>query len=79
VFALACRAAVREHRRMNGIPPELRTLIEAAVADGVGMDDIEHDLIDPANLPREDHDAVWLYALARMERPGRRAITIIDG
>ncbi|HVL31688.1 MAG TPA: hypothetical protein VM299_05585 [Solirubrobacteraceae bacterium] len=64
---------------MTTVPPQLRTLIEAAVADGVGMDDIEHELIAPANLPREDHDAVWLYALARIERPPRRAIEIIAG
>ena len=64
---------------MITVPPQLRTLIEAAVADGVGMDDIEHELIAPANLPREDHDAVWLYALARIERPPRRAIEIIAG
>ena len=64
---------------MNGIMLQLRTLIEAAVADGVGMDDIEHDLIDPANLPPEDHDAVWLYALARSDYPHRREITIING
>lgn len=64
---------------MNGIPPQLRTLIEAAVADGVGMDDIEENLIGPANLAREDHDAVWLYAVARSDHPRPRAITIIDG
>jgi hypothetical protein len=65
---------------MNGIPPaQLRGLIEAAVADGDGMDDIEHELISPANLPREDHDAVWLYALARMHHPHPRQITIISG
>ena len=64
---------------MNDIPPQLRTLIEAAVADGLGMDDIEHELISPANLPPEDHDAVWLYALARTDHPVRRRITIISG
>jgi hypothetical protein len=65
---------------MNGIPPaHLRTLIEAAVDQGVGMDDIEHELIDPANLPPEDHDAVWLYALGRMHHPHRREIAIISG
>jgi hypothetical protein len=65
---------------MNGIPPaQLRALIEAAVADGVGMDDIEHELISPANLPPEDHDALWLYALARMHNPHPRHITIISG
>jgi hypothetical protein len=64
---------------MNDIPPQLRILIEAAVADGLGMDDIEHEVIDPANLAPEDHDAVWLYALARLHHPQRRRITIISG
>jgi hypothetical protein len=64
---------------MNGIPPQLRTHIETAVADGVGMDDIEHELINPAQLPPEDHDAVWLYALARSDVPHRRKIAIIAG
>ena len=64
---------------MYDTPPQLRTLIEAAVADGLGMDDIEHELISPANLPPEDHDAVWLYALARLQHPQRRRITIISG
>jgi hypothetical protein len=61
------------------ITPQLRTLIEAAVAEGVGMDDIEHELIEPANLHREDHDAVWLYALGLREHPQRREIPIIAG
>jgi hypothetical protein len=64
---------------MDDIPPQLRTLIEAAVDEGVGMDDIEHELIEPANLPPEDHDAVWLYALGRREHPRRREIPIIAG
>jgi hypothetical protein len=64
---------------MNSTPPQLRTLIEAAVASGVGMDDIEHELIDPMNLATEDHDAVWLYAFAVSGYPHRRQITIIAG
>lgn len=64
---------------MNDIPPQLRTLIEAAVAHGAGMDDIEHELIDPMNLPTEEHDAVWLYAFAVIDRPPRREIKIIAG
>jgi hypothetical protein len=64
---------------MNDIPPQLRILIEAAVADGLGVDDIEHAVIDPANLPPEDHDAVWLYALGRLQHPQRRKIKIISG
>ncbi len=64
---------------MNDIPPQLRTLIEAAVAQGAGMDDIEHELIGPANLPPEDHDAVWLFALGRSDHPHPREIRIISG
>jgi hypothetical protein len=64
---------------MNGIPPQLRTLIESAIADGRCMDDIEHDVISPANLQPEDHDAVWLYALGRSERRQRHQIRIISG
>jgi hypothetical protein len=64
---------------MNDIHPQLRIRIEAAVADGAGMDTIEHELIDPANLRPEDHDAVWLFALARSDHPHPRAIRIIAG
>ena len=64
---------------MNDIPPQLRTLIEDAVACGARMDDIEHELIDPANLLPEDHDAVWLFALARTDHPHPREIRIISG
>jgi hypothetical protein len=64
---------------MNDIQPQLQRLIEAAVADGAGMDTIEHELIDPANLPIEDHDAVWLFALARSDHPHPREIRIISG
>ena len=64
---------------MDELHPELRKLIEAAVADGAGMDTIEHQLIDPANLPRDDHDALWLYALGRSDFPERVTIPIIAG
>jgi hypothetical protein len=64
---------------VNGLHPELRQLIEAAVAQGVGMDDIEHELLDPANLPLDDHDALWLYAFGRSDFPHRRTIPIVSG
>jgi hypothetical protein len=64
---------------MNDIPSQLRILIEAAVAEGAGMDDIEHELIDPMNLAMEDHDAVWLFAFALSGHPHRREIKIIAG
>lgn len=43
------------------------------------MDDIEHDLLDPANLPLDDHDALWLYAFGRSDFPHRRTIPIVAG
>jgi hypothetical protein len=64
---------------MDDLHPELRGLIEAAIADGVGMDTIEHELIDPANLPRDDHDALWLYAHGRRDFPAHRTVPIISG
>lgn len=57
----------------------LHRLIELAVAQGIGMDDIEHDLIDPAHLPREEHDALWLYAFGRRDVPCRTTIPIVHG
>jgi len=64
---------------MEQITAELRRLIEAAVAEGIGMDDIEHGLLDPANLPREEHDALWLYAHGCTDFPHHRTIPIVAG
>ncbi|HWC26677.1 MAG TPA: hypothetical protein VG474_08850 [Solirubrobacteraceae bacterium] len=63
---------------MHGLHPDLRRLIEAAVAEGVGMDDIEHELLAPANLPRDEHDALWLYALGRRDLPARTTVPIVS-
>jgi hypothetical protein len=64
---------------MTTLHPELRELIETAVAEGVGVDDIEHGLLDPAGLPRDEHDALWLYAFGRSSFPNRRTIPIVAG
>ena len=64
---------------MQHIDPKLRMLIERAAAEGIGMDDIEHSLIEPANLPREEHDALWLYALGCREAPARKTIPLVAG
>lgn len=64
---------------MQDIDPNLRLLIERAAADGIGMDDIELELIEPANLPPDEHDALWLYALGRREQPAPKTITIVAG
>ena len=70
------RHAVSE---MQNIDPQLRRLIEQAADQGIGMDDIEHELIEPANLPREEHDALWLYALGRRDAPGRITVPLVHG
>ena len=64
---------------MEHIDPELRRVIELAAAERIGMDDIEHSLIEPMNLPADEHDALWLYALGRREQPGRTTIPIVAG
>jgi hypothetical protein len=64
---------------MNCSTEQLRTLIEEAMADGVGMDDVEHELLAPAHLPPDLHDAMWLYAFARSERPHGRDVPVVAG
>ena len=64
---------------MEHIDSELRRVIELAAAEGIGMDDIEHSLIEPANLPPDEHDALWLYALGRREQPRRKTVPIVAG
>jgi len=64
---------------MQPIDQDLRELIELAAAEGIGMDDIEERVLDPANLPRDEHDALWLYALGCRDRPVRRTIPIVSG
>ncbi len=75
----AASACATLSHAMESIDPQLRRLIEQAADQGIGMDDIEHDLIDPANLPREEHDALWLYALGRRDAPGRTRVPLVHG
>jgi hypothetical protein len=64
---------------MEHIDPELCRIIELAAAEGIGMDDIEHSLIEPANLPPDEHDALWLYALGRREQSHPKSVPIVSG
>jgi len=64
---------------MEHLNTDLRRLIELAAAEGIGMDDIEHSLIDPANLPADEHDALWLYALGRRAQPAGRPVPFVTG
>lgn len=63
---------------MQYIDSDLRHLIERAAAAGMGMQDIEQELIEPANLPSEEHDALWLYALGRRAQPSQTKIPIVS-
>ena len=63
---------------MQHIDSDLRHLIERAAAAGMGMQDIEQELIEPANLPPEEHDALWLYALGRRAQPSQKKIPIVS-
>ena len=51
---------------------ELREQIRDATVQGVGLDQIGAELIEPAALDDDDKAALWLYAwsLARRPRPG---------
>jgi len=73
-----CRCATIDNR-MQHIEQNLRELIERAAAAGIGMDDIEHELIDPAKLPADEHDALWLYALGRRAQPSGTKIPLVAG
>jgi len=79
-FLLAGERHVRKYRRgMDRVNPDLRHLIELAAADGIGLDDIEHRLIVPANLPTDEHNALWLYALGRRAQPTGRTVPMVNG
>jgi hypothetical protein len=62
---------------MSTLTAELPDLIATALAEGASVADVEYDLLEPAGLPLEEHDALWLYALARAECPRPRTVTVI--
>lgn len=63
---------------MSIVTTELRQLIADALADGATVQDVEYELLDPAGLPLDEHDALWLYALARSEHPRtQRRVTVL--
>ncbi|TMK38759.1 MAG: hypothetical protein E6G56_13260 [Actinobacteria bacterium] len=51
---------------------EHRRQIDAAIADGKSLDEIERTLLDPANLGDELSSALWLYAMGALERAQAR-------
>ncbi len=64
---------------MSGPTPPLPALIERALSDGVSIEDVERELLDPARLPSDEHDALWLYALARRDCPRRADVALVAG
>jgi hypothetical protein len=47
---------------------ELRDAVDALVADGATLREIELELIDAAPMGEDDRDALWLYAWGCLER-----------
>jgi hypothetical protein len=45
-----------------------RERVAQAVGDGASLDEVEDELIEPAPLPPELRDALWLYAWGLTER-----------
>jgi hypothetical protein len=45
-----------------------RERVAQAVGDGASLDEVEDELIEPAPLPTELRDALWLYAWGLTER-----------
>jgi hypothetical protein len=38
--------------------------VASRIADGQRLEQIEAELIEPAQLPQDEKDALWLYALS---------------
>jgi hypothetical protein len=45
-----------------------RERVAEAVGDGASLEEVDHELIEPAPLPAELRDALWLYAWGLTER-----------
>ena len=39
-----------------------RERVAEALSEGASLDEVEHELIEPAPLPADLRDALWLYA-----------------
>ena len=56
---------------------DIRQEVARRAADGQRLDQIETELIEPSALPRDEKDALWLYALScpSARTPGRNIAT----
>ena len=50
-----------------------RERVAQAVGDGASLDEVEQSLIEPAPLPTDLRDALWLYAWGLLERDSEDA------
>ena len=55
-------------RRMATAIRAWQERVAQAVGDGSSLEEVEHTLIEPAPLPDEARDALWLYAWGLEER-----------
>jgi len=56
----------------------LRREIEAAVAAGRSLDEIESEVIDPCALNDEARAALWLYANGCLGRAAAERLPLVD-
>ena len=45
-----------------------RERVAQAVGDGASLEEVDEELIEPAPLPDDMRDALWLYAWGLLER-----------
>jgi hypothetical protein len=50
-----------------------RERVAQAIGDGASLDEVDHELIEPAPLPPDLRDALWLYAWGLTERDRENA------
>jgi hypothetical protein len=56
---------------------DLHRQIAHAVRDGLDIDAIEQDIIEPAAMAEDEKSALWLYAQVLSERPRRREFSLL--
>jgi hypothetical protein len=51
-----------------------RERVARAVSDGATLEEVEQSVIEPAPLPPDVRDALWLYAWGLLERENEPAL-----
>ena len=60
------------------VSTELHRQIGQAFRAGLDLEEIEHDIIEPAPIGEDEKSALWLYAQVLSERPRRREYALLD-